>query len=562
MKSLGVKLAIPLIVILAFIAVIYVSTLIITGMQKDDAVVINLAGRQRMLTQKMSKEALAIATGEEDCISVIPKTMKTFDVTLKALRDGGKAPLDINNPDDPNKQVMLPPAGYKDVYDQLTKVMNMWKPFSENIERIIETKGRDRDAIKYVLANNVPLLKEMNKAVFMFQNHADKKVELMKILQLIFLIIGAGIVALFIYYYSASVLKPVKNILDSVEKLARGEADLSYRLPVVTKDEIGKISERLNMFMDNLVALVESLEEQAKVLSRSIDEIAEAVSGMEETSERVKVETDEITDDLAKASDILNEVDGNVQEVANSAVSVADSATDLSANMNDILDSSNRGMETIDVMVEKVTSVSDQAMTMKEKADHLEKSVGAITEILEMITGITEQTNLLALNAAIEAARAGEAGKGFAVVADEIRKLAVETRKFTDEIGSKLGEITSSSKDTVEFSKSLAESIRSLIDDMNNVKNALSVIQEKVENATRRSEDLAAVAQEQSATAEEMAANVQDITKQVNKVSSSMVSVNDDINSVANFVVEIGAQLDELRNISANLEASASKIGG
>ncbi len=562
MKSLRAKLVTPLVVILAFIAAIYLSTLYITSLQKDDAVVINLAGRQRMLTQKMSKEALAVAAGREEYISVIPNTMKTFDVTLKALRDGGKAPLDINNPNDPGKQVALPPAKYKDVYDQLTKVMNLWVPFRQNVEKIIESSGRDNGALEYILNNNLTLLKEMNSAVTLFQNHADDKVTLMKNLQLIFLIIGAGIVILFIYYYSRNVLRPVEKILASVEKLARGEADLSYRLPIVARDEIGKISESLNTFMGNLSTLVDNLKEQSAILNRSIGEISEAVSGMEDTSGKVKEETDTVTDDLTKTSEILNEVDQNVQEVANSAVSVADSATDLSANMNDILDSSRAGMKTIDTMVEKVSEVSEQAMTMKEKADHLERSVGAITEILEVITGITEQTNLLALNAAIEAARAGEAGKGFAVVADEIRKLAVETRKFTDEIGSKLGEITTSSRDTVEFSKSLAESVEGLIADMDNVKGALNTIQEKVESATRRSEDLAAVAQEQSATAEEMAANVQDITKRINKVSDNMVSVNDDINGVANFIVEIGAQLDELRKISDNLEMTASKIGG
>ena len=555
------KLILPMVVFFAFILAIYISTLIITNMQKADGVVINLAGRQRMLTQKMTKEALAIANGHLDYIKTIRNTIRTFDVTLRALRDGGKAPLDINDPDNPDKQTVLPSAGYKDVYDQLTKVMNMWQEFKKNVERVVESKGADTKAMKYIVENNVPLLSEMNKAVFMFQHHADKKVALMKNIQLIFLIIGAVLIVAVIFYYEKSIMKPIVAILGSIEKLAKGEADLKYRLPVVSKDEIGRISEGLNEFMDRLKGITESLSEHASVLNRAISEISEAVDGMEGISENVKVATDEITEELSKTSDVISSVDANVQEVANAAVSVADSATDLSNNMNDILESSNEGMKTIDDMVKKVEEVNEQAMTMKNKADHLEKSVSAISEILEMITGITEQTNLLALNAAIEAARAGEAGKGFAVVADEIRKLAVETRRFTEEIGNKLGEITASSKDTVEFSKSLAESVRSLIDDMQNVKNSLSVIQEKVENATRRSEDLAAVAQEQSATAEEMAANVQDISSQVKKISDRMVDVNGEINNVANFIVEIGSQIDELKKISESLEVTSRQFG-
>ncbi len=561
MRNLQWKLLMPIVIMGIFIAVIYISTLWITNSQKADALVVNLAGRQRMLTQKMSKEALAICTGHHEYIDVLPKTMKVFEVTLYALRDGGKAPLDINNPDDPEKQTTLPKAGFKDVYDQLTTVMSLWKPFKESLLKILDTKGEDENALKYILDNNVKLLSEMNKAVGMFQKHADKKVAFMKNLQLVFLIIGIGIVILFAFYFNKTVYGPVKKLLSAIESLSTGTVDLSYRLPVITKDEIGAMSEKLNAFMDRLKGVIESVGQQVQNLSTAADEIASAVQGMGDTSEDVKHYTDEITGKLGNASDILKEVDANVQEVANASVSVADAATELSNNMNDILESSSRGMETLDQMVRKVDEVNEQTRMMNEKTNQLEKSVSAISEILEMITGITEQTNLLALNAAIEAARAGEAGKGFAVVADEIRKLAVETRKFTEEIGNKLGEITANSKDTVEYSKGLAASVQELLEGMKSVEEALSMIQEKVEGATRRSEDLAAVAEEQSATAEEMAANVQDISKQISSISSDMENVNGVINNIADFIVEMGAQLDELRHIAEKLEVTMKDIG-
>ena len=556
MKNLLVKILLPMMILGALIAVIYVSTLMITESQKDDAVVINLAGRQRMLTQKMTKEALAVCTGYSQYVESLPNTMKVFEITLKALRDGGKAPLDLGM----TKWTVLPPAGYKDVYNQLTKVMNLWAPFKESLQRILESSGKDEDARKYVLDHNLELLSEMNKAVFMFQKHADTKVALMKNIQLIFLIVGVILIIFFTYLYYKTIYVPIKSLSTALENIAKGGGDLSARLPVLSKDEIGKISENFNKFMDILEGVVESVVEQIEVIRSASGEMSVAISGMSDNAESIKNYTDDITESLKTSSDILSEVDANVQEVANAAVSVADSATDLSNNMNDILDSSQEGMKTIDQMVNKVESVNEQATEMMNKSNTLEKSVSAISEILDVITGITEQTNLLALNAAIEAARAGEAGKGFAVVADEIRKLAVETRRFTEEIAQKLADITRSSKETVDMSKSLADSIKELIQDMENVKSAFTTIQEKVENATRRSEDLAAVAQEQSATAEEMAANVQDISKRVENISESMVSVNDSINSMADFIVEMSSQMNELKSVAEKLTETMKKL--
>ena len=69
-KGLSWKLTVPLVILAGLIIVVYISTSLITDLQKDDALVVNLAGRQRMLTQKMSKEIL-LYSKTEDLISAL-----------------------------------------------------------------------------------------------------------------------------------------------------------------------------------------------------------------------------------------------------------------------------------------------------------------------------------------------------------------------------------------------------------------------------------------------------------------------------------------------------------
>jgi hypothetical protein len=116
------------------------------------AVAINLAGRQRMLTQKMSKEFLLIAKGHDADANgaSLTETIALFDTTLNGLING-------------DDTTGLSPTPTDEIGAQLAAVQALWTPFKAALE-----SGSTPESIKTVANTNVPLLKEMNKAVGMF----------------------------------------------------------------------------------------------------------------------------------------------------------------------------------------------------------------------------------------------------------------------------------------------------------------------------------------------------------------------------------------------------------
>ncbi len=133
--------------------------------KQQSGTVINLAGKQRMLTQKMSKEALFIAKGidVEKNKESLKKTEELFNKTLNGLINGDK---DLN----------LPKTEDKDILAQLQKVQELWTPFKANIDKVVEGKS-DKSTLEAIAKENIPLLKEMNKAVGMYAKASGSKLD-------------------------------------------------------------------------------------------------------------------------------------------------------------------------------------------------------------------------------------------------------------------------------------------------------------------------------------------------------------------------------------------------
>jgi len=126
-------------------------------------VVLNLAGKQRMLSQKMSKEIMLVALGidTEKNLSNLAKTSGLFDKTLKGLRNG-------------SSELHLPPTHAKRILRQLDKVDAIWAGFYPAVKTILKNKAVTKEQVATMAKNNLPLLKEMNKAVGLYEKDAKK----------------------------------------------------------------------------------------------------------------------------------------------------------------------------------------------------------------------------------------------------------------------------------------------------------------------------------------------------------------------------------------------------
>lgn len=299
-------------------------------------------------------------------------------------------------------------------------------------------------------------------------------------------ILFAVISILMLVFISNRIIKAIKNPLLQGVDFAKGlaDGDLTKKIDINQKDEIGQLGIALNGMVDKLREVVENVK-------ASSDNVSSGAQEMSSNGEQMAQGATEQAAAAEEASSSMEQMSANIKQNADNAQQTEKIA-----------------LKSAEDAKEGGNAVNETVLAMKEIA-------GKILIIEE----IARQTNLLALNAAIEAARAGEHGKGFAVVASEVRKLAERSQTAA-------GEISNLSRSSVQIAEKAGQMLSKIVPD--------------IQKTAEFVQEITAASNEQNSGSEQINAAIQ----QLNQVIQQNASVSEEMSSTAE---ELANQAEQLQ---------------
>ena len=345
-------------------------------------------------------------------------------------------------------------------------------------------------------------------------------------------ILGVVVIGLFLMFtVNTSITRPVKNVVDMIRNIAEGEGDLTGKIEVKSKDEMGELARWFNTFVGKLHDIV-------SLVKRNSEEVAVATNEISSTSVQLATGAEEQMNQAAEVAATVQEMTSSIvknSQIAVKTAEIADTASkkvqkgktemgEARKGMEEIVDSANR----IGIIVERLNGHTNQ-----------------IEDIIWSITDLATQTNVLALNASIEAANAGEMGAGFGIVALEVRRLVKKTKEYAQMIEDTISSVQSEIQNAASFMKEVNRVVNNGQEAIEKTEKTLNEIVASVSQTQEMVRQIAKVSEEQSIGAEDISnavTSISSITKQSANGSEQLTKAATRLNEKTNELKELVEQ--------------------
>jgi methyl-accepting chemotaxis protein len=354
-----------------------------------------------------------------------------------------------------------------------------------------------------------PLVEKIDETSDKLQNEKETDtIQNASLLNRMALLMG-GLAILTGFLLSALITISIKKPLAKTLQFAKGvrAGDLSMRLRLQSRDEIGELSQTLDEMVDNL--------------NTKQDQLQQNLSNMEGLVKEVAVISDQVHSGAQQVSDSSMALSQGASEQASSLEQITSSMTEIGSQTRTNAENAAQANQISLTAKEKTMNGMGQMNEMVQAMANINDSSKAIGKIIKAIDSIAFQTNLLALNAAVEAARAGQHGKGFAVVAQEVRSLAVRSAQAAQETTI----LIETAGKNVDKGSAIVETTAKALDEINdNVTKVSDLVAEIAAASNEQAQGISqvnqglghidSVTQQNTATSEETAAAAEELTGQ------------------------------------------------
>jgi two-component system nitrate/nitrite sensor histidine kinase NarX len=265
------------------------ATFLTVRAQTADARVINLAGRERMLVQEITKAVLGIAQERpSDYQTELRQAADLFDRTLVALLDGGSVAYG-------DETVTLPPTTDTNIRAQLEQVTDLWGQFRRQVEAVQTAEAGTvsfAQAVSEIESLTPVILEEIDQAVRMYETSAEQKVARLRAIQAIFFASAIALLLAGYFLTQRTIVKPISALEAVTRRIASGDLESSTGIEPAGSDEVRALAHSFESMCQELAISQVELERWAAELEMRVERRTEQLAALFEISAEISSKLD------------------------------------------------------------------------------------------------------------------------------------------------------------------------------------------------------------------------------------------------------------------------------